>query len=309
MEKNEKILIVGKGDVIETSLLSYLREQGYTAVLSAREQGLDVLDQKAVGAYFDQEKPAYVILGSVRSGGIQVNRTLPAEFIYENTVSSANVIHTAYRCGVKKLLFLSASCVYPKNCPQPMKPEHLGTGPMETTSLAYSTAKLAGIRMCQAYRQQYNFPAVVGIPATIYGPGMDFDEQNAHVIGALLNRFYSAIVNYENEVWVWGSGEPKREFLFSRDFARACLLILEKYDGEEAINIGCGEDIRIMNLAEIVAKTVGFPEKTRFNTTKPDGALQKLLDVSVLKGLGWKPETSLTDGIKETFKFMVESQK
>jgi len=309
MDKNDKILIVGKGDVIETSLLSYFKEQGFEQVTSAQQDGLDPLDQSAVKAYFKQNAPAYVILGSVRSGGIEANRTLPAEFIYENTVSAANVIDAAYRNGVKKLLYLSASCVYPKDCPQPMSPEHLGSGPMESTSEAYSTSKLAGIRICQAYREQYNFQAVTAIPATIYGPGMDFDEKNAHVLGALLKRFYSAIVNYENVVWVWGSGEPKREFLFSRDFARACLLILEKYDGDEIIQIGCGEDIRIMDLAEHVAKTVGYQEKTRFNTSKPDGTLRKLLDVSILKGLGWEAETSLTDGIEQTFKALLDSYK
>jgi len=308
MDKNDNILIVGKGDVIETSLLSYFKEQGFENVTSARQEGLDPLDQSAVKEYFSQNTPAYVILGSVRSGGIKANQSFPAEFIYENTVAAANVIDAAYRSGVKKLLYLSASCVYPRECPQPMTPEHLGSGPLEPTSEAYSTAKLAGIRICQAYRKQYNFPAVVAIPATIYGPGMDYDEKNAHVMGALLKRFYSAILNYENEVVVWGTGEPKREFLFSRDFARACRLILEEYEGDEIVQIGCGEEINIMNLAELVAQTVGFTGPTRFDTKRPDGAPQKLLDSSVLKGLGWKAETSLSEGIMLTFQAMTADQ-
>ena len=302
MDKSSPFLIVGHGDVIETSLCDHLRRHGFQTVLSSTALRLDVLDRAAVDRFFDAEKPAYVILTSVRSGGIGANQAYPAEFIFENLQAQNNIIDLSFRRGVKKLLFLAASCVYPKDCPQPMKEEHFLTGPMEKTSEPYSMAKAAGIIMCQAYRKQYGFPAIVAVPATVYGPGDDENPKDAHVLGAMVMKFKEALRSGADQVEFWGSGRPRREFIFGDDLASACLFLLEKYDTAELVNIGAGEDVEVKELALLIKAASGFKGEVRWDASKPDGALRKLLDNSKISSLGWRAKTSLSDGIKSLLK-------
>lgn len=294
-----KIVIVGHGDVIEASLRAYFSGRG--AVISVG--AFNPLETAGTRLFFERERPDIVILASVRSGGIAINQAQPAEFIHDNILSEVNVIDAAYRAGVKKLLFLAASCIYPKDCPQPMKEEYFLTGPMELTSLPYSTAKAAGIVMCQAYRQQYGFNAIAAVPATVYGASasMGEDVRMAHVLGALVGKFYHAVHQGEGAVELWGTGEARREFIFGDDLAAACAFLLEKYDGDLPVNIGTGEDIAIKDLAGIVRDVSGFSGQIVWNRSKPDGAMQKLLDSSRLSAMGWKPKVGLMEGITRTF--------
>ena len=254
-------------------------------------------------SFFERERPEIVILGSVRSGGIGINQAQPAEFIHENLLSEVNVIDAAWRGGVKKLLFLAASCVYPKDCPQPMKEDHFFTGPMEPTSLPYSAAKAAGVVMCQAYRRQYGFNAITAIPATVYGANGSTaeDVRLAHVLGALVGKFFRAVNEKQPSLELWGTGEARREFIFGEDLAAACAFLLETYDGAEVINVGTGEDLTIKDLAGIVKEVSGFTGEVVWDRSKPDGAMRKLLDSSRLLSMGWKPRVSLTEGISRTF--------
>jgi GDP-L-fucose synthase len=296
-----KILVVGHGDVMEASLRAHFAAQGYEGVISVG--AFNPLDAAGTRAFFEREKPEVVILGSVRSGGIEINRAQPAEFIYENLLSEVNVIDAAYRAGVEKLLFLGASCVYPKDCPQPMKEEYFLTAPMEPTSLPYSAAKAAGVVMCQSYRRQYGFNAIVAVPATVYGANgsMGEDARMAHVLGACVTKFSRAVKEKQQTVTLWGTGEARREFIFGEDFAAACVFLLENYDGEEILNIGTGEDVTIKALAVIIKDISGFKGEVVWDASKPDGAMRKLLDSSKLLSMGWKPKVSLTEGIRRTF--------
>lgn len=300
MDKTSKILVVGHGDIIETSLLAALAQRGFGQAVSAHAIGLDVLSQERVHAFIRDERIDHVVLGSVRSGGIEANQQHGAEFIHDNLAAQTNVIEAAYQYRVRKLFFLSSSCVYPKSCPQPMRPEYLFTGALEKTSEPYATAKISGMVMCQAYRRQYGFNAVVAIPATVYGPGMDMAGSSGHVVGALIKKFADAAKAGDPEVSIWGTGEPRREFIFSEDFAQACLFIMEKYDGPETLHIGCGEDIAIKDLAQLTAEETDFQGKIVYDLDKPDGAPLKLLDSSRLRDLGWKPHVGLREGIRRT---------
>jgi GDP-L-fucose synthase len=301
MDKSATFFIVGHNDVIEASVCDHLYRQGYRTVLSSTALRLDVFDRASVERFFDAEKPEYVILTSVRSGGIGANQSYPAEFIFENLQAQNNIIDLSFRRGVKKLLFLAASCVYPKDCPQPMKEDCFLTGPMEKTSEPYSLAKAAGVVMCQAYRKQYGFPAIVAVPATVYGHGGKEDPGDAHVLGAMIMKFQEALRSGAQEVVFWGSGRPRREFIFGDDLARACLFLLETYDAPELINIGVGEDVEVKELASLIKEVSGFQGEVRWDTSKPDGALRKLLDNTKISSLGWRAATGLREGIASIF--------
>ncbi len=306
MHKNANILIVGHDDVIERSLLSYLTAGGYSNVVSSSKIALNASVQASVYEYFSVHKPDYVFLGSTQSGGIEANQKFAADFIYHNCEAQNNIIYAANNFGTKKLLYFASSCVYPKECPQPMPEELILTGTMESTSLPYSLAKSAGIVLCQSFKKQYGLNAVVMIPATVYGPGSDTDLEKAHVMGALIAKFTKAQESNEKKVVLWGTGKPRREFLYSEDFAEACLLLMDKYNGDEVVNVGCGEDIAIEELASQIAKIINFQGEIVYDTTKPDGVYQKLLDNRRISKLGWKPKVDLKEGIRRTYEWYKE---
>lgn len=301
MHSDSKILIVGHNDIIEKSLRNYFDGNHFSRAFSASEIALNTTIQASVYDFFAQHRPEYVFLSSTRSGGIEANQKQAAEFIYHNLESQNNIVYASWKFGVKKLLFLASSCVYPRECPQPMREEHLLTGALEKTSEAYAVAKIAGIKLCQAYRRQYGFNAIVAVPATVYGPGSDIDIETAHVLGALLGKFVDAVQNSRSEVVVWGTGRPGREFLYADDFVAACLFLMERYEGEGIMHIGSGSDVTIQELAEMFQRVCGFKGKIVFDASKPDGAMRKLLDNSRLVQMGWKPKVSLEEGIKKTY--------
>ena len=301
MRHNSKIFIVGHNDSIENSLKKYFQLKGFPQVISNVQDRINVLDQSKVEDFFKYFKPEYVFLGSLRSGGIAANQKFPAEYIYENIQSQNLVIDAAHRWGVKKLLYFSSSCVYPKEAKQPIKEISLLTGPLEPTSESYAHAKIAGTKMCQAYRAQYGFKTIVTVPATLYGPGSDTDIESAHVLGALIAKFHKAKSEGVSQVTVWGSGRPRREFLYVDDFVSACLFLMEKYDGAEEINAGCGVDVSIKQLAGMIKTASGYKGKIIFDSSKPDGAKRKLLDSTRMRKLGWKPKVSLEEGIEKTY--------
>lgn len=303
MNKQSPILIVGHNDVIDQSLERGLQSRGYSRVAASARIRLNVWDQAAVEKYFKRNRPEYVFLASTKSGGIEANQRLGGEFIYSNLMSQANVIHAAYKHKIKKLLFFSSSCVYPQQCPQPMRPEHLFKGKLEPTSEPYAVAKLAGLTMCQAYQRQYGFKALVMIPATIYGPGSDADITTAHVMGALIGKFHAAVQRKAASVTVWGSGKPRREFLFADDFAAAAEFVMQKYNGPQIVNAGCEQDVSIRELAEMIAEITGFQGQILFDRRKPDGAMRKLLDSSFLKKMGWRPKVPLEEGVIKTYQW------
>jgi GDP-L-fucose synthase len=302
MDKGAKVFIVGHHDVTDRSLVKHFRGQGFGQVISSAERKVDLLDPSAVRAFFKNEKPLYVILTSVRSGGIGANQTYAGEFIYENLQAQTNVIHAAYQQPVQKLLFVGASCVYPKDCPLPIKEEFFLGGPMERTSEPYSLAKAAGIVMCQAYRKQYGFEAISIVPATVYGPDEGAVEaENAHVVGALMAKFRKAVKDGAGAVELWGTGEPRREFLYADDFASACHFLLENYTGGELLNVGTGVDVSIRELAMIVREVSGFKGEINWDTSRPDGTKRKFLDSSRLFSMGWKPKVGLAEGIQKAY--------
>lgn len=301
MNKDAPILVVGHNDVIEKSLTDHFTADHFTRVFSSSAIALNTAIQPAVYDFFAQHRPEYVFLASTRSGGIEANQKQPAEFIYHNLESQNNVVYAAWKFGVKKLLYFASSCVYPKGCPQPIKPEYLLTGELEETSEPYAVAKIAGIKLCQSYRRQYGLNAIVAVPATIYGPGSDADPATAHVLGALLGKFIDAVKNNSPQVTIWGTGAPQREFLYADDFVAAAIFLMERYNGEEAAHIGCGSDASIKELAKIIREVSGFQGKIAFDTSKPDGTMQKLLDNSRLTKLGWQAKVPLREGIERTY--------
>jgi GDP-L-fucose synthase len=303
MHRNSRIFIVGHQDSVENSLLAYFKSRGFPNVFSNNQNGIDVLNQSTVTKFFKTTKPAYVFLGSIRSGGIGANQQFPAEFIYENCQAQNNVIHAAYTNGTKKLLYFTGSCAYPTEARQPIKEGSLLTGPLESTSEPYSVAKIAGTKMCQAYKAQYGFNAIVAVPATLYGPGSDSNMETAHVMGALIAKFHKAVVDKESQVSVWGTGKPRREFLYVDDFVRACIFLMDNYDGAELINVGCGGDVTIKELANMIAQVSGFKGKIEFDATKPDGTMRKLMDNRRILKLGWKPKVELGEGIRKTYQW------
>ena len=286
--------------MVGSAICRKLAGEGFQNLITRPHSQLDLTRQAETEAFFKETKPEYVFLGSMRSGGIAANQKYPGEFIYENCRAQDNVIHAAYLNGARKLLYFASSCVYPKEVKQPIREDALLTGPLEATSEAYAVAKIAGIKMCQAYRAQYGFNAIAAAPATLYGPGSDDDLENAHVMGALIARFCKATAVGGMRVVVWGTGKPRREFLYVNDFTAACVFLMDTYDGQELINIGCGHDVRIKALAGMIAGACGFKGKIVFDASRPDGAMRKLLDNRRIIQLGWKAKVGLEEGIRKT---------
>lgn len=318
MIKNAKIYIAGHRGLVGSAIVRNLQEKGFTNLVTRTHAELDLTKQAATESFFVQEKPDYVFLAAAKVGGILANNNYPAEFIRDNLAIQSNIIHAAYQNSVKRLMFLGSSCIYPKLAPQPMKEEYLLTGPLEPTNRPYALAKIAGIEMCWSYNRQYGTKYLAVMPTNLYGPGDNYDLNNSHVIPALIRKFHEAKQANAREVIVWGSGAPKREFLYSEDMADACVFLMnlpnEKYDsllgsdelqtGEfkpPLVNIGVGEDVTIRELAEIVKRVVGYAGAIMFDSTKPDGTLRKLLDVSRMKSLGWKFKTPLCQGMAQTY--------
>ncbi|MBI5458056.1 GDP-L-fucose synthase [Candidatus Kaiserbacteria bacterium] len=301
MEKNSKIYVAGHRGLVGSSIVRELERKRYTNIIVRTHDELDLLDPIAVRAFFETERPEYVFLAAARVGGIMANNTYPADFIRENLIVQTNVLHEAYKSGVKKLLFLGSSCIYPKLAPQPIKEEYLMTGPLEETNSAYAMAKIAGIEMCQAYHRQYGCNFISVMPTNLYGPNDNFSPERSHVLPALIRRFHEAKMSDAPTVTVWGTGAPKREFLHVDDLGSACVFLMETYDDPSIINIGTGEDVTIRELAELIAATVGYNGKIVWDKTKPDGTPQKKLDVSKIHALGWKHTIPLEQGLASTY--------
>lgn len=301
MEKQAKIFVAGHRGLVGSAICKKLQEEGYTNLVLRTSAELDLRNQDAVAAFFAAEKPEYVFVAAAKVGGIIANSTYPAEFLYQNLAIQNNIIHQAHVHGVKKLLFLGSSCIYPKLCPQPIKEEYLLTGPLEPTNDAYAIAKIAGIKMCDAYRQQYGCHFISAMPTNMYGPNDNFDLQNSHVLPALIRKMHTAKVTGQPTVTIWGTGTPKREFLHSDDLAAACLHLMLHFDEPGPINIGTGEDLSIAELAQMVKEVVGFEGQLQFDISKPDGTPRKLLDVSRIHALGWKHQIELRDGISQVY--------
>lgn len=304
MLKNSKIYVAGSNGMVGSAIVRSLKRSGFTTVIEKSSKELDLKDQQAVQQFFKNEQPEYVFLAAAKVGGIHANNQYPATFIYENLMIQNNVIHAAYENQVKKLLFLGSSCIYPKMAPQPLKEEYLLTGALEPTNEAYAIAKIAGLKMCQFYKQQYGCNFISAMPTNLYGENDNFHLQNSHVLPALLRKFIEAKKNNQNEVSIWGSGAPMREFLYVDDLAEACLFLMENYNEKETVNIGTGEDITIKQLAETIQKMVGFEGNLVFDTSKPDGTPRKLLDVSKINTLGWKHKVNLDEGIMKTINWL-----
>ena len=306
MDNNSKIYIAGHKGMVGSALVRRLEQEGFDNLITCSLDELDLLDQAATRAFFESEKPDYVLLAAAKVGGIMANNTWRGQFIYENLQIEANVIHSAYLSGVKKLLFLGSSCIYPKLAPQPIREEYLLTGLLESTNEPYAIAKIAGIKLCQAYHMQYGCNFISAMPTNLYGPNDNFDLETSHVLPALIRRFHEARVNRLPHVEIWGTGAPLREFLHVDDLADACFHLMENYDSPEIINIGVGQDLTIRELAELIKAVVGYTGMVKFDSSKPDGTPRKLLDVSRLHATGWRPKIRLEEGIRRTYNWFVE---
>ncbi len=302
MDKNAKIYIAGHNGMVGSALLRLLQEQGYENIVVRTSSSLDLRNQEAVRQFFSEEKPVYVIMAAAKVGGIQANNTYRAEFLYDNLMMQANVIHQSHLHQVKKLLFLASSCIYPKMASQPIKEEYLLTGSLEDTNEPYAIAKIAGVKICENYNRQYGSNFISVMPTNLYGPNDNYDLENSHVLPALLRKIHEAKINKKPQVEVWGTGTPKREFLHADDLAAACIHLMNTYDGSVAVNIGTGSDVSIKELALLIKDIVGYSGDLIFNTEKPDGTPRKLLDVSLIESLGWKHTINLRDGIENTYK-------
>ena len=309
MNKNSGIYIAGHRGLVGAAICRKLEAEGYTRLIFRTSKELDLTRQAEVEAFFEHEKPEYVFLAAAKVGGILANNTYPADFIYKNIMIQSNIIQASYASGVKKLLFLGSSCIYPKFAPQPMKEEYLLTGELETTNKPYAVAKIAGIEMCQAYNRQYGTNYISVMPTNLYGPQDNFDLNTSHVLPALIRKFHEAKLWHRPAVEIWGTGTPKREFLYIDDLSDACLHLMDRYDSSEIVNIGVGEDIAIADLAALVKEITGYEGKIVYDGSKPDGTPRKLLDVSKLDSLGWKAKTSLREGITETYNWYVKNNK
>ena len=304
--KTTRIYVAGHRGLVGSSVVRALHENGYEKLILRSHQELDLTGQLAVRQFFDAERPEVVIMAAARVGGIHANNSRPALFIRDNLLIQDNVIDAAYRSGVAKFVFLGSSCIYPKLSPQPIKEEYLLTGPLEPTNEWYAIAKIAGVKMCQAYRREFGFNAISLMPTNLYGPGDNFDLQNSHVLPALIRRFHEAKVRGDESVTVWGTGTPRREFLHVDDLADAILYLLHTYDAEPIVNVGWGEDVTIRELAELVLSVIGYRGRLIFDSTKADGTPRKLLDVSRLTGLGWQAKIPLKMGIERTYTWFKE---
>lgn len=307
MKKEAKIYVAGHVGLVGGAILRRLRSQGFTDLVFRTLEELDLRNQAATVDFFEKERPEFVFLAAARVGGIRANSTYPAQFIYDNLMIQNNVIHQACGHGVKKLLFLGSSCIYPRLCPQPMKEEYLLDGQLESTNEPYAVAKIAGIKMCQAYNREFGTNFISVMPTNLYGPGDNFDLLDSHVIPALIRKFHVGKVSGAKEVTVWGTGSPRREFLFVDDLASACLFLMENYDDGDIINVGTGQDLTISELAQQVADVVGFRGNLVFDPGYPDGTLRKLLDVSRLTDMGWQSKTPLIQGLNLTYDWFCRS--
>lgn len=301
MELSSKIYIAGHRGMVGSAIMRNLQKLGYTNIITRTSAELDLRDQRAVSSFFETEKPTYVFLAAAKVGGIQANNTYRADFIYENLMIQNNVIHSAYKTGVKKLMFLGSSCIYPKMAPQPLKEDYLLSGKLEDTNEPYAIAKIAGIKMCESYKRQYGCDFIAVMPTNLYGPNDNYNLNNSHVLPALIRKFHEAKEKNEASVEMWGTGTPMREFLHSDDMADACVYLMKNYSGEQFVNIGTGVDLTIKDLALLVKKIVGYTGKITHDLTKPDGTPRKLLDVSYLHSLGWKHKIELEEGITKVY--------
>ena len=303
MNESDKIFVAGHRGMLGSAMMRRLQTGGFSNIVTRDRSELDLADESAVAKFFAEEQPTIVIVAAARVGGIKANNDFPVEFLLENLGIQNNVIRSGYESGVRKLLFVGSACIYPKFAPQPIAETSLLDGPLEPTNEAYAIAKIAGIKLCQAYSREYEANFISAMPTNLYGPDDNFDLETSHVLPALIRKAHEAKVRKDQKLIVWGTGKPRREFLHVDDLASACVLILEKYDSPEIINVGCGEDISIRELAELICNVVGFDGELAWDTTKPDGTPRRLLDVTKLRALGWKPAIPLRDGIARTYEW------
>jgi GDP-L-fucose synthase len=308
VNKSDKIFVAGHRGMVGSALVRRLEAEGFNNLVKRDRPQLDLVDESAIAKFFADEKPDIVILAAAKVGGIKANNDYPVEFLLHNLLIQNNVIRFAHQTGVRKLLFLGSSCIYPKFAPQPIPESALLTGPLEATNQAYAIAKIAGIKLCQAYARQYGANFISVMPTNLYGPNDNFDLETSHVLAALLRKAHEAKTGNEKKLTVWGTGRPRREFLHVDDLASACFLLLEKYDSPEIINIGCGEDLSIRELAELICEVVGFEGDLAWDTTRPDGMPRKLLDVTKIRALGWEPTIPLREGIARTYEWFIANR-
>lgn len=301
MDKSSSIFVAGHRGLVGSAISRKLRASGFTNLIERSRGELDLRDAAAVDRMFAEERPQYVFLAAAVVGGIKANDSRPAEFIRDNLQIQTNIIHSAYVAGTRKLLFLGSSCIYPKLAPQPLREDYLLTGPLEPTNQWYAVAKIAGIKMCQAYRKQYGFDAIAAMPTNLYGPGDNFDLQSSHVLPALMRKVHESRTSGAEAVTVWGTGTPRREFLHVDDLADACLFLMERYSSDGFVNVGWGEDVSIAELARLVCEVEGYRGRLEFDASKPDGTPRKLLDTTLINSLGWRPSIQLRDGISSTY--------
>ncbi len=307
MNKDSKIYVAGHRGLVGSAIVRALDRNGYKNIVARTHEELDLTVQSAVRVFFETERPEYVFLAAAKVGGILANETYPVDFLHDNLLVQLNVLRESHRTGVKKLLFLGSSCIYPKLAPQPLKEEYLLTGPLEETNRAYAIAKIAGIEMCQAYHRQHNSNFISVMPTNLYGPNDNFHPEHSHVLPALVRRFHDAKMSGASSIQVWGTGRARRELMHVDDLARACLFLMDRYDDPSIINIGTGEDLSIKKLAEMVRDAVGYKGEIVWDTTKPDGAPQKLLDVSKIHALGWHHKIALRDGLAQTYEWFTNN--
>ncbi len=309
MDKSSKIYIAGCNGMVGRAIFRALQAENFQNLIGTDRGDFDLTNQISTNCFFEEQKPEFVFLAAARVGGIGANDRFRAEFIYQNIMIQSNVIHAAWKNGVKKLLFLGSSCIYPKLAPQPLKEEHLLSGFLEPTNEPYAIAKISGIKMCQSYNAQYGANFISVMPTNLYGPHDNFDFENSHVLPAMIGKFHKAKTENEPAVTLWGSGKPMREFLFVEDLAEACVFLMQNYDDDQIINIGTDQDVTIAELAKIIQKTVGFEGEIVWDSSKPDGTPRKLLDVSRINNLGWKAKTNLENGIKKAYDWFLQNQK
>lgn len=306
MKSNSRIYVAGHRGLVGSAIIRSLSQRGFENLITRTHAELELMDAVAVKDFFEQAKPEYVFLAAAKVGGIHANSTYPADFVRENLIVQTNVIHESWRQGVIKLLFLGSSCIYPKLCPQPIKEEYLLSGELEKTNDAYAIAKIAGIKTCQSYNQQHGTHFISAMPTNLYGVNDNFHPENSHVLPALIRRFHEAKLANVESISIWGTGTSRREFLHSSDLADAVLFLMENYDDSEIVNVGCGKDQTIKELAETIQEVVGYKGHLKFDSTRPDGTPQKILDISKIKSLGWKPTISLREGLKHVYQWYTE---
>ena len=306
MKRNSRIYVAGHRGLVGSAIIRSLKQRGFENLITRTHAELELMEAVAVKDFFEQAKPEYVFLAAAKVGGIHANSTYPADFMRENLIVQTNVIHESWRQGVVKLLFLGSSCIYPKLCPQPIKEEYLLSGELEKTNDAYALAKIAGIKTCQSYNQQHGTHFISAMPTNLYGVNDNFHPENSHVLPALIRRFHEAKLANVESISIWGTGTSRREFLHSSDLADAVLFLMENYDDSEIVNVGCGKDQTIKELAEMIQEVVGYTGHLKFDSTRPDGTPQKILDISKINSLGWKPTISLREGLKQVYQWYTE---